>query len=146
MKTNYLAIEGHANNWEEAIRLCGKNLVATGNVGEDFIEACVTREVDYPTGLPSEIPVAIPHGASDSIQENTVCFLRTDAPVRFSRMDDDEVFCDTQLIFNIAVKGGEDHLGFLQQLMGLVMDTESLEQCMTLPIEEVPAYLESKLP
>lgn len=145
-KTNYIAVEGHAENWDEAIRLCGKYLVGSGNVGEDFTEACITREKEYPTGLPSDIPVAIPHGASDNIKENTVCFLRTDTPVRFSRMDDDEASIDTQLIFNIAVKPGDDHLGFLQEFMGLVTDNEALEQCLSLPIDEVPQYLESKLP
>lgn len=146
MKTKYLAIEGHADNWEQAIRLCGESLVATGNIGADFTEACITREKDYPTGLPSDIPVAIPHGASDNIHENTVCFLRTDTPVRFARMDDDEEVCDTQLIFNIAVKPGEDHLGFLQQFMELVQDADALHQCLDLPIGEIPAFLESKLP
>lgn len=145
-KTTYLAIEGHADNWEQAIRLCGEQLRKSGNVGPKFTEACLAREVDYPTGLPSEIPVAIPHGLSDDILENTVCFLRTDTPVRFTRMDDDEEYCDTQLIFNIAVKPGEDHLNFLQQLMGLVMDTEALKKCEELPLEEIPAYLEKQLP
>ncbi len=145
-KTTYLAIEGHADNWEQAIRLCGEQLRKSGNVGPKFTEACLAREIDYPTGLPSEIPVAIPHGSSDDILENTVCFLRTDTPVRFTRMDDDEEYCDTQLIFNIAVKPGEDHLNFLQQLMGLVMDTEALKKCEELPLEEIPAYLEKQLP
>lgn len=145
-KTTYLAIEGHADNWEEAIRLCGKSLVATGNVGEHFTEACLERETDYPTGIPADIPVAIPHGASDTILENTVCFLRTDTPVNFARMDDDEETIDTQLIFNIAVKPGDNHLDFLQSFMEFVTDEEALKQCLSLPINEMPSFLEARLP
>lgn len=144
--TTYLAIEGHADNWEQAIRMCGKRLVESGNVGPKFTDACLEREKDYPTGLPSEIPVAIPHGSSDDIKKNTVCFLRTDAPVRFTRMDDDEEFSDTQMIFNIAVKPGDDHLDFLQKFMGFVMDSDALQKCLELPLEEIPAYLENQLP
>lgn len=144
--TTYLAIEGHADNWEQAIRTCGEKLVQSGKVGPGFTEACLEREKDYPTGLPSEIPVAIPHGFSDDIRESSVCFLRTDTPVRFTRMDDDEEVCDTRLIFNIAVKPGEDHLNFLQQFMNMIMDSEAIQKCLDLPLEEIPVYLEKMLP
>ena len=58
MATKYLVIQGTANSSEEAITLCGEALHKAGIVGEDFGKACVEREKDYPTGLPTEIPTA----------------------------------------------------------------------------------------
>lgn len=55
MATKYLVIQGAANSSEEAITLCGEALYKAGVVGEDFGKACVEREKDYPTGLPTEI-------------------------------------------------------------------------------------------
>lgn len=143
--TLFVAIEGHAENWEEAIRACGTKLHEIGSVGPAFTDACIEREKEYPTGLPSEIPVAIPHCFSSDIYANTVCFLRTDTPVTFTRMDDDEEQIDARLIFNIAIKAGDDHLLFLQKLMDLVMDTEHLQNVLDLPMDQIPAYLEDQL-
>ena len=59
MATKYLVIQGTANSSEEAITLCGEALHKAGVVGEDFAAACVEREKNFPTGLPTEIPTAI---------------------------------------------------------------------------------------
>ena len=87
---HYLAIEGEAKDWEEAIRLCGQAIADAGYADETFMNACIEREKEYPTGLPSEVPVAIPHSKVEGIKDNCVCFLRLKNPVTFYRMDSDE--------------------------------------------------------
>jgi PTS system galactitol-specific IIA component len=144
-KNIYLAAEGHADNWEEAIRLCGKTLIDHGSVQQDFVEACVEREKEYPTGLPTKIPVAIPHSKAQGIKDNAICFLRLDRAVRFFRMDDADEYCDTKLIFNLAIKGADDHLEFLQKLMQFVMNDGVLEECEKMQLADIPAFIESKL-
>lgn len=144
-KNVYLATEGTAESWEEAIKLCGKCMIEHGSVNQEFVEACIEREKEYPTGLPSEIPVAIPHSKADGIKENCVCFLRLDQPVRFYRMDDSKEYCDTRLIFNLAIQAADDHLEFLQKLMQFVLDEGILEQCDQMPLEKIPSFIEKKL-
>lgn len=144
-KNLYLAAEGSAENWEGAIRLCGKHLMECGNVDQDFVEGCIEREKEYPTGLPSDIPVAIPHCRCGSVKENSICFLRLDKPVQFKRMDDDEEYVETRLIFNLAIKAADDHLAFLQKLMGFVMNEDALIKCSELPLSEIPAFIEAEL-
>lgn len=144
-KNIYLAFEGSANDSEEAIRLCGKHMMERGIVGQDFIDSCVAREKEYPTGLPADIPVAIPHCHAESIKENCVCFLRLDKPVRFYRLDDDEEYVETRLVFNLAIKAADDHLEFLQKLMDFVTSEGTLAQCNELPLEEIPAFIEKTL-
>ena len=58
---HYLAIEGEAKDWEEAIRLCGQAIADAGYADETFMNACIEREKEYPTGLPIEVRVAIRH-------------------------------------------------------------------------------------
>lgn len=141
----YIVIEGEAKTGEEAIRLCGNALVEHKYTDERFIEACIEREREFPTGLPGVIPVAIPHSKSDGIRETSVCVLRLHEPVQFYRMDDQEQAVAVRLIFNMAIKGTDDHLVFLQKLIGLVTNQEMVEQCQSLPIQNLSAYLEKKL-
>lgn len=141
----YIAIEADAKDWEEAIDLCGKALVEKNCVGKDFITACITREKSYPTGLPTVIPVAIPHAASDAVNTTSVCILKLKNPVKFNRMDDFNESIDAKLIFNLAIKGHSEHLDYLQKLIAFVMDEEKIKQCLTLSINEIPSYLEKNI-
>ncbi len=125
--------------------LCGEYMISQGSVNKDFMEACIEREKEYPTGLPADIPVAIPHSKAAGIKENCVCFLRLDKPVRFYRMDDSEEYVDTQLVFNLAIKEADDHLEFLQKLMQFVLDVDTLNKCSEIPLDEIPAFLEEEL-
>lgn len=112
---HYLAIEGEAKDWEEAISLCGQAIAKAGYADKTFMKACIEREKEYPTGLPSEVPVAIPHSKVDGIKDNCVCFLRLKNPVRFYRMDSDEESIETTAVFNLAIKDGDQHLEFYKR-------------------------------
>ncbi len=139
----YIAIEAEAENWEEALRICGNTLAGEKCIGQGFIEACVNREKKFPTGLPTVIPVAIPHAASDEVYKTSVCVLKLAKPVQFNRMDDNKQIIKAQLIFNLAVKGCNEHIDFLKKLIAFVMDEQQIKTCLELPIEQIPDYLES---
>ncbi|MGN1014930.1 MAG: PTS sugar transporter subunit IIA [Butyricicoccus sp.] len=144
-RNKYFVIHGSADSALEAISLCGNALLEAGIVGESFITGCVEREKEYPTGLPTDIPTAIPHCKDASITQNSICFLKLDKPVTFRRMDDDEESVDTDMIFNMAIKDPNEHLEALQNLMEFLNDEEALKQCATLPDEAVVAYLTEKI-
>lgn len=136
-RNTYLVVEGSAENWKEAIVLCGEYMMKNGSVEREFIDSCIEREMEYPTGLPSVIPVAIPHSKVKGIHENCICFLRLNKPVRFYRMDDSEEYVETRLVFNLAIKQAEEHLEFLQRLMQFVMNEQVISKCEKLPLEKV---------
>lgn len=144
MKTECLATEGAAEDWEEAIRMCGSRIVEAGYAEPGFIDECIKREIEYPTGLPSEVPVAMPHCMSRHIKENCICFLKLKQPVSFRRMDDDEQVVNTRYVFNLALKA-DDHLQFLQRLMTMLMDRSALERFCEAPIDKIPALLSREL-
>jgi len=144
-KENCISIEGSAENWEEAIQLCGQKLQDNGKTEAIFTTNCIEREKEYPTGLPATIPVAIPHSISEGINESSICFLRLKEPVEFKRMDNDEESIVTNLIFNLAIKDSGDHIQFLQKLMGFLMDEKAVKQCLNLEIQKVNEYLQKNL-
>lgn len=41
---HYLAIEGEAKDWEEAISLCGQAIAKAGYADKTFMKACIERE------------------------------------------------------------------------------------------------------
>lgn len=144
-QNKYLVIHGSADSALEAISLCGNALLEAGLVGESFITGCMEREKEYPTGLPTDIPTAIPHCKDESIVQNSICFLRLDKPVMFRRMDDDEESVETDMIFNMAIKDPNEHLDALSNLMGFLTDEQAMLQCRTLSDEEVLAYMAEKI-
>lgn len=145
MKNQYLVIHGSAKDCQEAIGLCGEALHNAGIVNERFARLCQEREKNYPTGLPTEIPTAIPHCKDEGIKENAICFLRLSEPVKFRRMDDDTEEVETDMIFNLAIKDPNEHLAALQNMMEFLNDTEALLKCKNLSDEEVAEYLREKI-
>lgn len=143
-KEKVIALEGRADDREEAIRLCGQALCRAGIAKDAFAEGCVRREREYPTGICTDIPVAIPHCRSDAILKSGVCYLRLEEPVEFGRMDDDEETVMTRSIFNLAITAG-DHLDFLQKMMSIVGDEEFVAELEQADIEDVPELLEERL-
>lgn len=141
----YLVIHGSAKDSTEAIALCGDALYEAGFVAETFAGKCQDRERDFPTGLPTDIPVAIPHCKDEGIVENAVCFLKLDHPVVFYRMDDDAESIETDMIFNMAIKDPNEHLQALQKMMAFLGNAEALEKCNTLSDEEIIEYLRENI-
>lgn len=138
---HYLVIEGDAADSSAAITLCANALQKQGLVGPLFGQKCIDREKEYPTGLPTEIPVAIPHCKDEETKGNSICFLKLRHPVTFHRMDDDRETIETRFIFNLAIADATEHLGVLQNLMGFLGDAEKLKMCMSLSGDALIAYL-----
>lgn len=140
-----LTFAGAAKTWEEAITLCGDRLVKEGCVGAPFITECIEREKEYPTGIPSGIPIAMPHVKSDHIRGDCLCLLRLDAPVDFYRMDARDEQIGTRLVFNLAITDADNHQDFLERFMEIIQDDSILEKCLALPLDEVTTVLQAQL-
>jgi PTS system galactitol-specific IIA component len=139
------AIDGHAETDEQAIKLCADKLLAEGVVKDVFYNNCIVREKDYPTGLPCDPPVAMPHSAASGVNEDGICVLRLDKPVTFRRMDDDAESVDAIMVFNLAVTDPQGHIKVLQKLMGLFMDHDKLLDLYHADLASIPGVLESIL-
>ena len=141
-KNRYIVLHGTAADRIEAIGMCGKALCDAGYVAETFAVKCQEREKEFPTGLPTDYPVAIPHCKDDGIRENAICFLKLDKPVVFYRMDDDQEYVETDMIFNMAIKDPNAHLEALQNLMTFLGNADNLNKCRSLSDTEIVTFFE----
>ena len=129
MELNFIVIEKSAKNWEEAIGLCAAELHQRNFVDASFGAACVEREKEYPTGLETEIGVAMPHTTANHVNENAICLLKLTQPVGFCRMDDPDEETEVHFVFNLAVCDPNQHLNILRAIMRLVQDGDYMRQC-----------------
>ena len=136
-ENKYVVIHGKAADAEEAILMCGEALYNEGIVGAEFGKNCVIREKDFPTGLPTEIPVAIPHCQDDSVKVNAICVLMLEQPVEFRRMDDEEESIMADMLFNLAVMDADEHLEALQNLMAFLNNIDMVKECREKNDEEL---------
>ena len=92
-----------ADRKEDVIWKLYEKLLQNGKVKENFYEAVLEREREYPTGLKFEKwEVAIPHVSPEYVLESTIAIAVLDEPVEFKRMDD-ESSVHVNVVFNIAL-------------------------------------------
>ena len=135
MENNVYVIEREASDWEEAILITSCLLYKNGCVKENFAEKCIEREKVFPTGLPSKVPVAIPHTDGSYVIKPAVCMLRLTNPVLFKNMEDPEKEIAVDYVFNIAIKSSEDQLKMLSVISNIFQDDEFLNLPKDTPIE-----------
>lgn len=141
----YYVIRGEAESDEEAIQLCAKKLQMEGCVTEDFGDNCVKREKEFPTGLPSSVPVAMPHSEAEGVIEDSICLLILKRPVTFHRMDDDNQSIQAEMVFNLAIKDSSGHMAVLRNLMRAFYNEKILKDFYNSPVEVTRKNLEKLL-
>jgi len=138
---NLFIIEGNVQSWNEAIELCCKKLHEEGIVEEAFYHACIEREEVFPTGLPTELGVAIPHADSKHVKEDGICFLRLADQVLFKRLDAPDQSVGVNYVINLATKNPNEHLQILQKVMAFVQDSKRLNRFLYLSLDELKLEL-----
>ncbi len=128
--------EGKAANWEEAIQITAHILEKNGCVKESFLNGCIEREKLYPTGLPTKVPIALPHTEAIHVIKPGACLLRLSEPVKFRNMEDPEDEIEVGFVFNIAIEKSKDQLKVLGAISRMFQDIEFLERARRLSINE----------
>lgn len=133
--------------YQEAIRTVGEKLVEKGNIDAKYIDACIEREIDFPTGLllANGDGIAIPHGNSDLVNKDSISVVRVKNTVEFGRMEDKDLKVSCSLVFNLALASGNQHIGILRKLIGLFQDEEFVNTCKNEETAVVQKYLLTKL-
>ena len=101
---------------------------AQGYVGPMYLKEVLSREKDYPTGLPSEgVTVAIPHAASADVTRTGLAIAVMDDLVSFFSMEDRNETLQVEIVFLLANASGADaHLDNLQELMNCMSSSRLL--------------------
>ena len=134
-----LVIDAKADTWKEAILQSGTKLLNEKYVKEVFAQECIKREYEYPTGLPTATPIAIPQCASEFVNKEALCVLRLEKPVQFHRMDDFDSYVDVPVVFNLALKKDDEHIVFLQKFINALSNENAdfVKEIMDAKISEV---------
>lgn len=121
-----LDVEGKTK--EEVLTVMGKNLVDKGLVKDSFIDAIITREAEFATGLPtSGVSVAIPHTDVEHVNKKTICVAVLKEPVEFGVMGEVDVKTPVKLVFMLAMDQAHSQLSLLQRLMQVFQEKETLQ-------------------
>lgn len=127
LNVKILVSDVEATNWRDAIHQAAQQLYKSGYVTEDFEHNCIEREMNFPTGLETEFPVAIPHTESEYVNETAVSVLRLTQPVAFQSMEDNEQSVKVHYVFNLAIKEKGKQVVFLSKIINLVQDSQQLK-------------------
>jgi len=123
----------NASDIGEVVNALGRTLVDSGSVLDGYLEDVLRREQEFPTGLPTPIPVAIPHASSDNCVSTALAIGILDKPVTFREMGTPDRQLDVEMVFLLAIKNVQEQTLWLKNLMKIFKDKEfmlKLKNCM----------------
>ena len=103
-------------------------LVEKGYVKDTWLDAILTREKNYPTGLQFEhIAVALPHVDPENLVKPYIAVIKPKEPIVFEGMAGIGGDVPAELIVNLGLLAhAEGQVAVLQALMGVFMDEASV--------------------
>ncbi len=113
----------------EVFERLGKTLIEEGYCRDSYIDALKTREKDFPTGVNmGGVGIAIPHTDKSHVYKGAVAIGILKKPVKFYQMGTTDEVVMARLVFMLAVDDPEEHLVFLQRILQVLQDSNTLKQ------------------
>jgi PTS system galactitol-specific IIA component len=117
-----------ATEKEDVIKILADKLKAKGLVKDGYYENVVEREKDFPTGLPTVIPVALCHTEAKYVNQSAMAVGTLVQPVEFNEMGTPERNIQAEIIFLLALKDPKDQISYLKKMVTVFKSKETLEQ------------------
>ena len=131
---------------EEGIEFLSNVMDKMGFVKEGFKENVLEREKQYPTGLPSKIPLAICHTEAKFVKHNAIAVATLKNPVEFNEMGNSDHKINAEIIFLLALNDPKTQVLWLRKLANIFQDEKSLTMIRESPtIQELAANLKKLL-
>ena len=111
---------------KEVITFLSKKLLEKGYVKESFLPAVIEREKKFPTGLPTEIPVAIPHVDAKYCNHSALTVITLKKPVLFKEMGDPskKLKAKVRIVFLLVLSDQSKQTKWIQSLIKLFQSSE----------------------
>ena len=116
------------NTSNDILSFLADKLKEEGYAKEGYKEAILKREVEYPTGLPAEIKIAIPHCDHTLVNESAIAVGVLNNTVNFQAMDDPSKTLDVQIVIMLALDEPHGHIEMLQKIVQLIKSSEDLKR------------------
>ena len=118
---------------EELIRIMARRLIDQGLVKNEFIDAIIKREQEYPTGLPvGNIAAAIPHTDASYVLKSAMVVSVLQTPISFANMADPDEKLPVQIVFMLAMKEPAFQVTWLKKLMGFLNQPNLMQKLLTI--------------
>ena len=118
-----------AEDAESVIRLLCDKAMDNGCIEPVFVQAILEREKEYPTGLPTMVPLAIPH-IHDGCLRSFFSMAVLDEPVSFRCMGDPDEVIETRLVFLFGITDPSYQTAVLRKFSTIFQSEEELHQMM----------------
>ena len=115
-------------------------------VEQSWLAAVVAREKEFPTGLPTPIPVAIPHTDSKYVKASGIGFFRLAQPVTFGEMGSTDSTVEVSIIIPLLITDPKAQVDLLMTVVNAVQDLDFMKKLMEIedPIE-IERFFNSRL-
>lgn len=114
---------GTAKNWEEVLHYFADLAMKNGFAKAGFDDALIQREKEFPTGLPMEIPIAIPHAYPEYINQPGIGIALLQPPVNFRQMgSEEEIWLPVHLVLLMLVTQDIAHSSDLSVIIRMFQD------------------------
>jgi PTS system galactitol-specific IIA component len=135
-----------AESAEAVIRALGARMEATGYVKASWAEAVLARETTYATGLPTEVPVGLPHTDVEHCLQPAIAVATLAQPVRWGMMGDPAQTVSVQTVFALSVVKPDEQVKTLTQLIDFCQVPENLQELRnTATVEQAAELLRARL-
>lgn len=122
---------------EDLFRQVSDQLEAAGIVGPEFYQALVDREKDYPTGVPTDPAVGLPHTDGTYVRRNAIVCIRNARELAWNEMCGDAAdFVHPRLVFMLVMVKGGPHLQILQNIIEKIQDPALVNAALDAADEE----------
>lgn len=105
----------------------GKKFLMAGLVKDDFIEAVISREGEYPTGLPTSIPVALCHTDPEYVKCSFLTVATLKKPVKFHEMGNPDKIQEVKIVFFLGILNKDKHIDILKNIMKFIQSDRLLQ-------------------
>jgi PTS system galactitol-specific IIA component len=121
-----VAHELEADSAEQALEKIAQWGDAAGLFKSTWLEAAIKRESEFPTGLPTLIPVAIPHTDSVHVNADGVGFFKLKNPIEFGEMGSLDEKVQVKMILPLLITNPAEQVDLLMAIIGSLQDAEFL--------------------
>lgn len=110
------------------LTMFGTELTKAGYAKDDYTEALISREAEFPTGIPVPDGVAIPHTDGSHVLKDTLGVAVLKEPISFNEMGGGpEDTVDVRVAILIALSNGKSHMTMLTNVIGAIQKSDFIK-------------------
>ena len=113
---------------EAAIKVLADKLKVLDYVHEGYYENVIRREKNFPTGLPTVIPIALCHTEREFVKKSALAVGTLKNPIEFQEMGTPDRNVKAEIIFLLALNDPKDQVPWLQKMMTVFKSREVMEK------------------